>query len=113
MFGLALPSVSPGQSGVLLDLTCDSLCWVAARLMCSSMRPLWALPMTTADKDREYKIGARARRLWRAVGAPKDRLSEFMELARGLMSIEEHPTAVLLPNPMTQRNKEIPDAAAP
>ncbi len=66
--------------------------------------------MTTTDKDRKRKIRARTQRLWRADGAPKGRLSEYMERARGLVSIEEHPAAALLPNPMTQHHGQVPGA---
>ena len=66
--------------------------------------------MATTDKDRDRKIRARAERLWRADGAPKGRLPEYLERARELVSIEEHPAAGLLPNPMTQHRGEIPGA---
>ncbi len=66
--------------------------------------------MATTDKDRERRIRARAQRLWRAEGAPKGRLAEYIERARELVSIEEHPTAGRLPNPLTQRHAEVPGA---
>ena len=66
--------------------------------------------MTTTDKDRKRKIRARAQRLWRADGAPEGRLLEYMERARELVSIEEHPAAALLPNPMTQHHGQVPGA---
>jgi hypothetical protein len=66
--------------------------------------------MATTENDRERKVRARARRLWQADGAPKGRLPEYQERARELVSIEEHPAAALLPNPMTQHHGEIPGA---
>jgi hypothetical protein len=66
--------------------------------------------MATTEEDRERKIQARAKRLWRAGGAPKGRLSDYIERARELVEIEEHPAAALLPNPMTQHHGEIPGA---
>jgi hypothetical protein len=66
--------------------------------------------MATTYKDRERKIRARAQRLWRADGAPKGRLLEYTERARELVSIEEHPGAGLLPNPMRQRRGQVPGA---
>jgi hypothetical protein len=66
--------------------------------------------MATTEKDRERKIQARAKRLWRAGGAPKGRLSDYIERARELVEIEEHPAAALLPNPMTQHHGETPGA---
>ena len=66
--------------------------------------------MPTSEKDRERNIRARAQRLWRADGAPKGLLSEYMERARELVAIEEHPAAALLPNPMTQHHGETPGA---
>jgi len=68
------------------------------------------LEMAASEGDREQKIRARARRLWRAEGAPKGRLSEYIERARELVAIEEHPAAALLPNPMTQPGERPPGA---
>lgn len=50
----------------------------------------------------------RAQRLWRADGAPKGRLADYIERARELVVIEAHAAAALLPNPMTQRHEEPP-----
>jgi hypothetical protein len=66
--------------------------------------------MAATERDRQRQIRARAQRLWQSEGAPKGRLSEYMERARELLTIEEHPEAALLPNPMTQHKGEIPGA---
>lgn len=63
--------------------------------------------MASTAKAHERRIRARAIRLWRADGAPKGRLDDFIERARELQAIEDHPTAALLPNPMTAHHGEI------
>ncbi len=66
--------------------------------------------MATTEEDRERRIGARARFLWRAEGAPKGREAEYLERARELQAIDDNPTAGQLPNPMTLHHGEVPPA---
>lgn len=66
--------------------------------------------MAVSEKEHERRIRARARRLWRADGAPKGQEAEYLERARELQAIEDHPTAGLLPNPMTQHPGGVPPA---
>src|SRR6476661_1293725 len=61
---------------------------------------------TTAQHAR--RIRQRAARMWREDGSPKGREDEFLERARELQAIEDHPTFGLLPNPMTQLHGELP-----
>ena len=55
-----------------------------------------------ADTEREHErlIRARGTRMWREAGAPKGREDEYIERARELQTIIDHPGAGLLPNPM-------------
>ena len=52
------------------------------------------------EREHERRIKARARRMWREAGSPKGREDEYMERARELQAITDHPGAGLLPNPM-------------
>lgn len=63
--------------------------------------------MAKTPVSRERRIRARARRMWRAEGSPKGREAEYLERARELQAIENHPEAGLLPNPMVQHHGEI------
>jgi hypothetical protein len=56
--------------------------------------------MATTEKQHDREIRARARRMWREAGSPKGREDEYLERARELQAIVEHPDAGLLPNPM-------------
>lgn len=55
--------------------------------------------MARTESAHERRIRARALRMWRAEGAPKGREAEYLERARELQGIEDHPQAGLLPNP--------------
>jgi hypothetical protein len=66
--------------------------------------------MPTAEEDHERRIRERAVRLWRAEGSPKGREAEYLERARELQAIEDHPTAGQLPNPMAVHHGNIPPA---
>ena len=63
--------------------------------------------MAKAANAHERRIRARAIRLWREDGSPKDRLDEFLERARELQAFEDHPNAALLPNPMTLHHGQV------
>jgi hypothetical protein len=63
--------------------------------------------MAKVQSTHERRIRARARAMWRADGAPKGREAEYLERARELQAIEDHPGAGLLPNPMQQHHGEI------
>ena len=52
------------------------------------------------EREHERRIRARARRMWREAGSPKGREDEYIERARELQAITDHPGAGLLPNPM-------------
>lgn len=56
----------------------------------------------------EDRIRERAERLWREDGAPQGRMDEYLERARELAAIEDHPQAGLEPNPMTEHGGAIP-----
>lgn len=56
--------------------------------------------MTRAERKHDSSIQSRARRMWREDGCPKGREDEYLERARELQAIIEHPAAALLPNPM-------------
>jgi Protein of unknown function (DUF2934) len=64
--------------------------------------------MPKRKQQPEAHIRERARRLWREDGAPKGRMDEYLERARELQAIEDHPSAGLLPNPMTEHGGAIP-----
>lgn len=66
--------------------------------------------MSKITDDHERKLKARALRLLRADDAPRRQLAEYMERARELLAIEEHPSAGLLPNPTTEHRAEAPGA---
>jgi hypothetical protein len=57
--------------------------------------------------SREARIRARARLMWQRDGSPKGREAEYLERARELQAIEDHPQAGLLPNPMAQHHGAI------
>ena len=61
-------------------------------------------PINTPDP----RIRERANRLWRADGAPKGREAEYLERARELQAIEDHPGAGLLPNPAAAHPGAVP-----
>jgi len=48
--------------------------------------------------------------MWRADGSPPGRKPDYLEQARTLQAIEDHPQAGLLPNPMTMHGKGVPPA---
>ena len=56
--------------------------------------------MDRAEREHERCVRARARRMWYEDGCPKGREDEYMERARELQAIADHPEAGLLPNPM-------------
>jgi hypothetical protein len=56
--------------------------------------------MATTEKLHNREIRVRARRMWQEAGCPKGREDEYLERARELQAIVEHPAAGLLPNPM-------------
>lgn len=56
--------------------------------------------MTKAEREHDRNIRLRARRMWQEAGSPKGREDEYLERARELQAIVEHPGAGLLPNPM-------------
>ena len=58
--------------------------------------------MPKRQLDPEALIRRRARRMWREDGSPRGRMAEYLERARELQAIIEHPQAGLLPNPMTR-----------
>lgn len=51
------------------------------------------------DPAREARIRARALHLWQQDGSPPGAEPDYIERARELTAIEEHPQAGLLPNP--------------
>ena len=59
-------------------------------------------------KQRVDRVRRLAERLWRDDGGPEGRMDEYLERARELIAIENHPDAGLLPNPMTQHGGAIP-----
>jgi hypothetical protein len=61
----------------------------------------------TTDEHARW-IRERAARLWREDGSPKGRQAEYLERARELQAIEDHPTFGLLPNPMRQLHGALP-----
>lgn len=63
--------------------------------------------MAKAANEHERRIRVRAARLWRADGSPKGRQDEYLERARELQAIEDHPDAALLPNPMVQHHGNV------
>ena len=56
--------------------------------------------MGFTEQEHERNIQVRARRMWIEAGRPKGREDEYLERARELEAIVEHPSAGLLPNPM-------------
>jgi hypothetical protein len=56
--------------------------------------------MAKNEKQHDREIRARARRMWLEAGSPNGREDEYLERARELQAIVEHPGAGLLPNPM-------------
>jgi hypothetical protein len=63
--------------------------------------------MTQPVDKHERKIIARARRMWREDGSHHGRMPEFIERARELQAIEDHPQFGLLPNPMSLHHGEL------
>ncbi|HQT75466.1 MAG TPA: DUF2934 domain-containing protein [Rhodopila sp.] len=61
-------------------------------------------------KTPRQHIRERADRMWRDDGAPKGRKAEYLERARELQAIEDHPSAGLLPNPAASHPGEVPPA---
>ena len=61
---------------------------------------------TTGEHAR--RIRERAARLWREDGSPKGRQAEYLERARELQAIEDHPGFGLLPNPMVELHGALP-----
>jgi hypothetical protein len=64
--------------------------------------------MALNEAAHERRIRARALRMWRADGSPPGRRQDYLERARELQAIEDHPQAGLLPNPMTGHADEVP-----
>lgn len=64
--------------------------------------------MVKRRKKPEDRLRARAERLWLEDGSPQGRMGEYLERARELLAIEDHPSAGLLPNPMTLHGGAIP-----
>jgi hypothetical protein len=56
--------------------------------------------MAKNEKRHDREIRTRAHRMWLEAGSPKGREDEYVERARELQAIVEHPGAGLLPNPM-------------
>jgi hypothetical protein len=56
--------------------------------------------MAKNEKLHDREIRARARRMWQEAGSPEGGEAEYLERARELQAIVEHPGAGLLPNPM-------------
>jgi hypothetical protein len=56
--------------------------------------------MTKSERKHDKDVRNRARRMWREAGRPKERQDEYLERARELQAIIDHPNAGLLPNPM-------------
>ena len=56
--------------------------------------------MTRVECEHDRNIRLRAQRMWLEAGSPKGREDEYLERARELQAIVEHPDAGLLPNPM-------------
>lgn len=63
--------------------------------------------MPRIPPSHERKIRERARRMWRDDGRPKGRLPDYVERARAIQAIADHPQSGLLPNPMTRHHGEI------
>lgn len=64
--------------------------------------------MAKRRQKPEDRVRERAERLWREDGSPHGRMDEYLERARELLAIEDHPSAGLLPNPMTRHGGAIP-----
>lgn len=58
-----------------------------------------------ADPELVGRIRERARALWERDGCPEARQDEYLERARELEAIAEHPTFGLMPNPATQADR--------
>jgi hypothetical protein len=56
--------------------------------------------VTRAEQDHDRQVRTRAKRMWQEAGSPKGREDEYIERARELQAITDHPGAGLLPNPM-------------
>lgn len=66
--------------------------------------------MAKNETAHDRRIRARALRMWRADGSPPGRKPDYLEQARALQAIEDHPAAGLLPNPMTIHREGVPPA---
>jgi DUF2934 family protein len=55
--------------------------------------------VTQSERSHEDSIRMRAKRMWQEAGSPFGREDEYLERARELQAIVEHPDAGLLPNP--------------
>lgn len=66
--------------------------------------------MAKAETKGEHarRLRERAARMWREDGSPKGRQAEYLERARELQAIEDHPGFGLLPNPMAQLHGSLP-----
>jgi hypothetical protein len=53
------------------------------------------------DPETERRIRERARALWQQDGCPEGREQDYLERARELQAIADHPAAGLKPNPAT------------
>ncbi len=56
--------------------------------------------MTISEREHDRRVRERAWRMWLEAGSPKGQQDEYLERARELEAIVEHPQAGLLPNPM-------------
>lgn len=63
--------------------------------------------MARNEQQHDREIRARGRRMWLEAGSPKGREDEYLERARELQAIVEHPAAALLPNPMVAHPRPI------
>ena len=66
------------------------------------------MPKQTKKPKSEERVPHYAERLWRQEGAPAGRMDDYLERARELLAIQEHPTAGLLPNSRPQHGGAIP-----
>lgn len=63
--------------------------------------------MSTRNTGHEAAIRKHAERMWREDGSPPGRLDEYLERARELQAMVDHPGVGRLPNPMTAHHGEI------
>lgn len=62
-------------------------------------------PLPELQREAQSRIRARARALWEQDGRPTDREAEYLERARELEAIADHPDAGLMPNPITEADR--------